>query len=332
VKTPGRVGIELEDVPVPEFSPFEVLLRVKAVGICGSDLRIYNRIYEDRKRKFIIGHELAGEVVNWGEKVHRFAEGDRVATEICIGCAICRYCKKGFINLCDKLEEIGVTMDGGMAEYISVPARNVHRLPENVGFHEATLADPLACTIRGLELAAVAPNSWVAILGPGSMGLLATQIAKRIRRAKVVVVGTRDNRLELARQFGADEVVNLTQTDPVQAVLDITDGGAHYTFEAAGSSEALGQSFAMTRRNGVVVVLTVHRKIEVDMEPVIRNELTVNGSICYNYREFEMAIDLLAKEKIDVAPLVQDVFPLKDAKEAFQYVMDRKTVKGILCP
>ncbi|MBW1697157.1 MAG: alcohol dehydrogenase catalytic domain-containing protein [Deltaproteobacteria bacterium] len=332
VKYPDRAGVVLEDAPVPEYSPFEVLIKVKAVGICGSDVRIYNMIYEGKKKKFIIGHELSGEVVKWGEKVHRFHVGDRVATEICIGCAICSYCKKGLINLCDKLEEIGVTMSGGMAEYISIPARNVHRLAENISFEAATLADPLACTIRGLEMAQIRPDTWVAILGPGAMGLLATQVAKRIRRTKVVVVGTRENRLELAREFGADHTVNLNEVDPVEAVLDITDGGADYTFEAAGSSGALSQSFAMTRRNGSVVIFTVHRKIEVDMEPVIRNELTVSGSICYNYREFEIALDLLGKEKIDVAPLLQDIVPLKDAQEAFRRVIERKTVKCIIKP
>lgn len=332
VKYPDKVGVVLEDMPMPEYSPFEILIKVRAVGICGSDLRIYNTKYEDRKKKFIIGHELSGEVVKWGEKVHRFKEGDRVATEICIGCAICSYCKKGLINLCDKLEEIGITIEGGMAEYISIPDRNVHHLPDNVSFEAATLADPLACTIRGLEMTQILPDSWVAILGPGSIGLLATQIAKKIRRARVVVVGTRDNRLKLAKDFGADYVVNLNKEDPVEAVINITDGGADFTFEAAGSSDALTQSFAMTKRNGSVVVLTVHRKIEVDMEPVIRNELTVSGSICYNFREFETALNLIKKEKIDIKPLIKDVFPLKDAQKAFKYVLDRKTVKGIIKP
>lgn len=332
VKDPSKVGIGLEEVPIPEFSPFEVLIRVKAVGICGSDLRIYHRTDPTRRKKYILGHELSGEVADWGEKVHRFKKGDRVATEICIGCAICRYCKKGLINLCQNINELGITMDGGMAEYVAIPARNIHRIPEDVSFEEATLADPLACSIRGLELAGVEPGSWVAVLGPGAIGLLATQVAKRILRAKVIVTGTRESRLKLARSFGAEYIFNIRDSDPVEEILEMTDGGVDYTFEAAGDVKALQQAIHITRKNGSIVVMTVHKEIQIDMEPVIRNELTVYGSICYNFKEFDQAIDLLAKEKIDVKPLIEHTFPLTQAEEAFQFSLARKGVKVILKP
>lgn len=153
-----------------------------------------------------------------------------MATSICIGCASCRYCRKGYFNLCDKLEEIGVSIDGGMAEYVSVPARNVHRIPKPVTLEEATLADPLACSIRGLEMVSVQKNAWVTVLGPGMIGLLAVQIAKRVLRARVIVTGTREDRLALALQFGADHVVDVNHEDPVRFILDKTDGGADFAF------------------------------------------------------------------------------------------------------
>jgi L-iditol 2-dehydrogenase len=332
MKDPSKVGIDLEDVPMPEFSPFEVLVKVKAVGICGSDLRIYNRTDPERRKKYVLGHEVCGEVADWGEKVHRFKKGDRVAAEICIGCAICRYCKKGLINLCQNINELGITIDGGMAEYVAIPARNIHRVPEDVSFEEATLADPLACSIRGLELAGVEPGSWVAVLGPGAIGLLATQVAKRILRAKVIVTGTQENRLSLARSFGADYIFNIRTADPVDEILQITDGGVDYAFEAAGDPKALQQAIHITRKNGAIVVMTVHKEIQIDMEPVIRNELTLYGSICYNYKEFDQAIDLLAKKKVDVKPMTRHTFPLAKAEEAFQFSLSRKGVKVILIP
>jgi len=331
VKDFSRKGVSLQEGPRPEFSPYEVLIRVKAVGICGSDVRIFNEITPGKK-KIIIGHELSGEVVDFGEKVHSLRKGDRVATSICIGCAICRYCRKGYFNLCDKLEEVGVTIDGGMAEYVSVPARNVHRIPEHVSFEEATLADPLACSIRGLEMVSIQKDSWVCVLGPGTIGLLAVQIAKRVLRARVVVTGTREDRLSLAQQFGADHVVNVNQDDPVKFILDKTDGGADFAFEATGSGKALEDAFFSTKRNGSIVAMTVHKQIQINMEPVIRNELKVFGSICYNYKEFDQALDLIAKKKVDLALFTRHTFPLQEYEKAFAFVMSRQGVKAILKP
>ncbi len=332
VKNPAEVGISLEDVPRPEFSPWEVLLKVKAVGICGSDLRMYNYADPNRKGNYILGHELSGEIVGMGEKVHGFKAGDRVATEICIGCAICRYCRKGLVNLCQNLNEIGVTMNGGMAEFVAVPARNVHRIPDNLSFEEATFADPLACSIRGLELARIEPGSWVAILGPGTIGLLATKVAKEIRRAHVIVTGTNEDRLDLAKQLGAEHTFNIRKSDPVEEILEISNGGVDYTFEAAGAPSALQQAVYITRKNGSIVIMTVHKEIQIDIEPVIRNELTLIGSICYNYKEFDQAVDLLARKKLDVKPLIGHTFPLNEAQKAFDFCFSRKGVKIILKP
>lgn len=332
VKNPSKVGVTLEDVPLPEFSPWEVLIRVKAVGICGSDLRIFNKTDLDRRENYIPGHEVSGEIVDMGEKVHGFQKGDRIATEICIGCAICRYCRKGLVNLCENLNEIGVTMNGGMAEYVAAPARNVHRIPDSLSFEEATFADPLACSIRGLELARIEPGSWVAILGPGAIGLLGTQVAKDICRAKVIVTGTNDSRLALAKAFGAEHTFNIRKTDPIEEILQISNGGVDYTFEAAGDPSALQQAIHITRKNGSIVIMTVHKKVQLDMEPVIRNELTLHGSICYNYKEFDQAVSLLEKNKVDVEPLIGHTFPLKEAKEAFEFCFSRKGVKIILKP
>ncbi len=332
VKNPAEVGISLEDVSMPEFSAWEVLVKVKAVGICGSDLRMFKYADANRRGNYILGHELSGEIVDMGEKVHGFKKGDRVAAEICIGCAICRYCRKGLVNLCENLNEIGVTMNGGMAEYVAVPARNIHRIPDSLSFEVATFADPLACSIRGLELAGIERGSWVAILGPGTIGLLATKVAREIRRAKVIVTGTNENRLELANKLGAEHTFNIRNSDPIKEILQISDGGVDYTFEATGDPSALQQAIYMTRKNGSIVIMTVHKEIQIDMEPVIRNELKLFGSICYNYKEFDQAVDLLAKNKIDVTPLIGHTFPLKEADKAFDFCFSRKGVKIILEP
>lgn len=330
VKDPSKVGFSLDEVPLPEFSPWEVLIKVKAVGICGSDLRIFKASDPGKGGKYILGHEVAGEVADWGEKVHSFKKGDRVATEICIGCAICPYCKKGLVNLCNNLNELGITMNGGMAEYMAIPARNVHHIPDHLTYEEATFGDPLACSIRGLELAGIESGSWVVILGPGAIGLLAAQVAKKIRRANVIVIGTKDNRLELAKRFGADYIFNIHTVDPTEEIIRITEGGVQYAFEAAGASQALQQAIDITRKSGSIVIMTVHKSIQIDMESVIRDELTLYGSICYNYKEFDQAIDLLGKKKIDVKPLIGKTFALEEADKAFDFAFSREGVKTIL--
>ncbi|PYM60901.1 MAG: alcohol dehydrogenase [Candidatus Rokuibacteriota bacterium] len=329
VKDPARRGILLEDVPVPGISPWEALVRVRAVGICGSDQRIYQDVSPGRRRRFILGHEIAGEVVAVGERVTDVPVGARVAIEICVGCGICRHCKVGRVNLCEKLEELGVTVDGGMTEFVAAPARNIHRLPDTLSFRTAVLADPLACVIRGLEMVPVISGSWVAVLGPGQMGLLAVQVLKRILRARVVVVGTRPDRLALARKMGADEVVNLGEVDPVAAVRELTDGGADFVYEVAGSARALDQAIGMARKGGAVVMLTVHREVQINLEPAVRGELHLMGAICYSYREYERALALLTEGELDVDPLLAHVFPLARAPEAFEFVLTRQGIKAI---
>ena len=330
VKDPSKRGVVLEDVPVPQVGPWEVLVRVRAVGICGSDQRIYNEVNPARRRRFIIGHEIAGDVVGIGDRVREVPPGARVGVEICIGCGICRHCKVGRVNLCEKLEEFGVTVDGGMTEYVAVPARNVHLLPPTLSYEKAVLADPLACVIRGLEMIQVTSGSWVTILGPGQMGLLATQVVKRILRARVIMVGTRADRLALARAMGADEAVDATRTDAVAAVRELTDGGADFVYEAAGNARALDDAIAMARKGGAVVMLTVHRQVQVNLEPAIRGELHLIGAICYSYREYERALGLLAEDQIDVEPFLAHVFPLAQAQEAFDFVLARQGIKAIL--
>jgi len=176
----------------------------------------------------------------------------------------------------------------------------------------------------------VTSGSWVTVLGPGQMGLLATQVVKRILRARVVVVGTRPDRLALAKAMGADETVNVNECDPVAAVRELTGGGADFVYEAAGNAQALDHAIAMARKGGAVVMLTVHRQVQVNLEPAVRGELRLVGAICYSYREYERALKLLAEDRIDVEPLLRHTFPLHQAQEAFDFVLSRQGIKAIL--
>jgi threonine dehydrogenase-like Zn-dependent dehydrogenase len=264
-----------------------------------------------------------------GERVTEVPVGASVAVEICIGCGICRHCKVGRVNLCEKLEELGVTVDGGMTEFVAVPARNIHVLPPGLAHEAAVFADPLACVIRGLEMLTVTSGSWVAVLGPGRWGCS----RPRSSSASCGPGGRhRDpgrpsgDRPEHGRRRGRERAGR----DPVAAVREITDGGADFVYEAAGSAEALSQGIGMARKGGSVVMLTVHKRVEVDLEPAIRGELHLVGAICYSYREYQRALGLLAQGRVDVEPLARHVFPLDQAQEAFEFVLSRQGVKAIL--
>lgn len=329
VKKPATQGVTMANVPLPRFGPEEALVRVRAVGICGSDHRIYADTSPARQAH-ILGHEVAGEVVAVGGRVASVAPGDRVGIEICLGCSRCRYCVAGRVNLCDDLKEVGITVDGGMTEYVAVSACNLHTLPNSVSFRKGVLADPLACALHGLELAYIQPGSWVAIVGPGQMGLLAAQIAKRRYKARVIVVGTSAERLATASAVGADHVLNVNDVDVVNAVRDISDGGADVVYEAAGRITAIEPSVSMARKGATIIMVTVHRQAQLDLELVVRRELRLLGAICYRPPDYREAIRMLASGEIEVSPLLNNVFSLQEAQNAFSFVLTRRGLKAIL--
>ena len=202
VKSPAVRGIAVRDVEIPNVDPSGVLLRVEAVGICGSDKRIYSEVDSKRTAAFIIGHEVAGKVVRVGRDVKLPFVGMSVGVCICHGCGNCCFCHQGQVNLCESVQEFGVTIDGGMAEYMTAPATNICPLPRGLTCEQAVLADPLACVIHSATMNKIDPGAWVVVLGPGPLGLLATQMFSRKMEARVAVAGTREPLLQLARKMG----------------------------------------------------------------------------------------------------------------------------------
>ncbi len=327
---PGEGNMELRSVPEPKPGPGEVLIEVKAAGICGSDLHIYHwDINFKLKPPVVIGHEYAGEIVEIGPDVEGWSVGDRVTAEpSAIVCGTCRYCRTGSYNLCPERRVQGYWVNGAFAEYTVMPAHRLHRLPANVDFRTGSLVEPLACCVHGvLELTGVSANDFVVVTGPGAIGLLCAQLAKA-EGGRVMVIGTSadSHRLQKAMELGADYVLDLQAEDAVQRIRELTEGyGADVVLECSGAPAAADLGLDLVRKQGKFTQMGLYGKpITVDFEKIAYKELKVTGSMAQRWTAWRWSLQLLEQEKVDVLSLVSDVFPLSEWKAAF----DRFENKG----
>ncbi len=335
---PGVGQIELRNIPVPEPAPGHVLLKVHAAGICGTDIHIYLDEFASRP-PVVLGHEVSGEVVEMGAGVSGAEIGDRVTTETYFStCGQCRYCRAGHINLCMGRLSIGSAVNGGFAEYLVVPARNLHRLPEVISFREGALTEPLACVVQGVLLCAptVRAGDTAVIAGPGAIGLLTLQLLTAAG-AQVIVLGTEaDNRrLALAEQLGASHVVNVSVVDPVALLRDLTEQGlgADVVYECSGAGSAAQQLLKLVRRRGRYVQVGLFGKsVSWDLDQVCYKELVVTGSNASTPESWLRAIRLLAEGTVDVKPLITHTFSLSDWSEAFGTFRSKSGIKTVFRP
>lgn len=338
MKVARGVGhVELRDIPEPEPQPGQVKIAVRAAGICGTDLHIY----KDEFRSFppvVLGHEVAGEVVAVGDGVASVAPGQRVTTETYFStCGVCAYCRTGHNNLCLNRRSIGSAVNGGFTNYVIVPAKNVHSLPESVDFRAGALTDPLACVVHGvLTTPTVSPGDVAVIAGPGAIGLLTLQVVKAAG-ARAVVLGTRvdAHRLELARSLGADYVLDVEAADAEALIRDITPEGlgADVVYECSGAGPAAAQLLTLARRRGRYVQIGLFGKpVAWDLDQVCFRELTVTGSNASVPSAWDRALALLASGQVDTRPLISNVYPVTEWESAFAAFEARQGVKMVLEP
>jgi L-iditol 2-dehydrogenase len=338
MKVARGVGhVELRDIPEPEPLPGQVKIAVRAAGICGTDLHIY----KDEFRSFppvVLGHEVAGEVVAVGDGVASVVPGQRVTTETYFStCGVCAYCRTGHNNLCLNRRSIGSAVNGGFTNYVIVPAKNVHSLPESVDFRAGALTEPLACVVHGvLTTPTVSPGDVAVIAGPGAIGLLTLQVVKAAG-ARAVVLGTRvdAHRLELARSLGADYVLDVEAADAEALIRDITPEGlgADVVYECSGAGPAAAQLLTLARRRGRYVQIGLFGKpVAWDLDQVCFRELTVTGSNASVPSAWDRALALLASGQVDTRPLISNVYPVTEWESAFAAFEARQGVKMVLEP
>jgi L-iditol 2-dehydrogenase len=314
---PGVGNIELRNIPEPEAGPGQVVIGVKAAGICGTDIHIYRDEFKT-KPPVVLGHEIAGEIVAIGKGVEGLQTGSKVTTETYFStCGVCRYCRSGNINLCLQRKSIGSALNGGFTNYVLVPAKNIHALPEHLSFQAGALTEPLACVVHGvLSTPTVSPGDLAVIAGPGAIGLLTLQVVKAAG-ATVVMLGTDTDqkRLELAKQLGADYSLNVQTDDATKLIEDLSvEGlGADVVYECSGAGPAAVQLLPLVRRRGRYVQIGLFGKaIQWDLDQLCYKEIIVSGSNASVPSAWTRALQLLESKAVNTEVLISHHFSVRD--------------------
>jgi 2-desacetyl-2-hydroxyethyl bacteriochlorophyllide A dehydrogenase len=319
VERPGAAA--LRKVPRPEPGPGEVLVRVGAAGICGSDVEVLQgrRPASFVRYPIIPGHEWAGTIAAVGPGVENVQEGDVVVAEGFRACGDCARCREGRTNLCSAdYAETGFTHAGAFAEFLSVPARLVHRLPPGTDLAAAAILEPAACVAQGLLEVDLRPGVTAVVVGSGTLGLLAVALLGRYGPSRLALVGTRSSRLELGRAMGATETWNVHEND-------VPDGGFDFVFEATGNVAGARTAVALARRGGTVVLEGISgRPGGIDADAVVLGHLRVQGVFGASRTAWRWVTELFAAGLLDTEPLVSHSFPLEEHVAAFAALTDRE--------
>ncbi|MDO4720511.1 MAG: alcohol dehydrogenase catalytic domain-containing protein [Peptostreptococcaceae bacterium] len=335
VKEKAGPDYTVKDMPKPVIGKEDVLIKVKAVGICGTDVPILKGIREV-PLPMIPGHEFAGDIVEIGENVTEFRIGDRVTPSIVIGCGSCYFCRGGRESLCDNIVETGIHVDGAFAEYVRVPAKVVHKLPDTMSYEQGASIDPIASAYHPLKKVHIQSEDTVVVFGPGPIGLYAIQIAKTEGAKQILVVGIKKDahRLKLAKEIGADEIIVAGEEDVMQRISDLTEGRmADVVVEATGNHNIFNDTIQAVRKHGQIILIGIfHHEASADIAKIVRKEIIVRGSICYTWQDYKECIDLVNAGRVRVEPIITSRYALKDVDQAMDEIDNGQPIKIILYP
>jgi L-iditol 2-dehydrogenase len=322
------------ELPVPAIDrPDGVVLKVKSVGVCGSDLHGYTGQSGRRTPPLIMGHEVTAEVVAIGDGVENLPIGSRVAVQPVEFCNQCSQCLAGRRNVCENRRLMGMNMPGAYAEYVTWPATNLYPLPDSLSYENGALAEPLSIAVHAVGLAHIRPYDTVLIVGAGPIGLLTLSVLNLTGVSLIAVSDASDARLELARAIGADVTINAARQNPRQVLDEFTGGsGVDLAFEAVGLSATAQQSLEATRNKGTVVWIgNNQRLIEIDMQAIVTRELTVVGSYGMSDIDFQRSLRMLADGRIPTGRLINRRATLSEGPELFdQLLASPETIKCVI--
>ena len=333
----GPDDLRVVEKPVPEPGPGEVLLRVEAASLCGTDLKIRAGSFfpsQPPPGTFTPGHEYAGTVVALGPTVDEFSVGDRVVVEAHRGCMRCENCVRGRYTAClnyGRAEQghraMGMSVDGGFADYVVNHVTTLYRLPDSVSFEEAVMITTAGTSMFAIDtMGGLVAGESVAVLGPGPVGLTAVQILRSLGAEQVLLTGTRDSRLELGRSLGADAVFNVRERDVVEAVLEATGGrGVDAVLECSGAGDAVDQAIRMCKPAGrIVLVGFFHGPVTADLNRAVKTGLTLHTIRGEGNRAVGRCVSLAAQGALRTEPLITHRFPLEAIGEAFDTFAERR--------
>ncbi len=331
---------EYSNFPEPKAGDDDVLIHVKACGICGSDVHGSTGKTGRRIPPLIMGHEAAGIVENVGKNVKDFEKGQRVCFDSTVYCNQCEACRTGYYNRCEHRQVLGVSTPdfkrhGAFAEYVAVPQWIVSKIPDNLSFTHASLLEPVSIGMHAANRAPISADDTVLIIGAGTIGLFVLQAVRLKGTRKIFVADINEFRLDVAKKLGANEVINPEKSDLKEIILEKTDNkGVNVSFEAVGYASTFHDAVSVTKMGGhLVAVGNLEKMAEFDLQQFIASELTFTGSYASS-GEFRDCIELVASSKINVEPLISDVLPLEDGPQAFERLLkaEENLLKIVLEP
>ncbi len=328
----GSKTFEVRECPVPQAGPGEVVIKNMACGVCGTDVHIYHGEpgSADVTPPVVLGHEYAGEIVEVGQGVTALSVGDHVTVDPNIYCGACEYCRNGKKQLCESMEAIGVTRDGGFAQYSVVPAAQAFRLAPELPYEWGAMAEPVACCLHGIDLAGIRPGDTVCVIGGGAIGLIMLQLAKLSGAARLILSEPNEKRRQAALQLGADAAID--PTDPLERKS--MEGAAHVVIECVGNTPAVQSAFDFAKKGATVVLFSVPKvdaTFPLPLFDVYKKELTIKGSFV-NPDTHERAVQLLNAGKLSFDPIVTHRFPLDKMAEDIAEQMGSASIKVVVCP
>ncbi len=332
-------NFELTSLAEPPLGPRDVLVAVRACGICGSDVHGYDGASGRRIPPIVMGHEAAGVVAKVGAEVQNAKVGDAVTFDSTVYCGRCAACRSGQVNLCSDRRVLGVScgdyrQHGAFAEFVAVPHHILFPLPPGMSFEHAAMAEAVAVALHAVGRVHVAAGASAVVVGAGMIGLLVIQALRLAGCRTVIAIDLDAARLKLASELGATVTINSAQTDAVAAILERTGGGADVAMEVVGNAAALATAVNSVRRGGQVgLVGNLSPSVPFPLQAVVTREITLAGS-CASAGEYPRAIELIASEKIRVAPLISAVAPLSEGPQWFErlYAREPNLMKVILRP
>lgn len=321
-------NIRFDTVPIPQPDPGQILIKIKRIGICGSDIHVYHGKHPYTQYPVTQGHEVSGRIAALGEGVTDLRVGQKVTVEPQVFCGKCYPCTHGKYNLCEKLKVMGFQTTGAASEYFAVDQSKVDPLPEGMDFDEGAMIEPLAVTVHAVKRAGDVKGLNVCVLGCGPIGILLIQSLKAFGAAKVLATDVSDYRLELARQCGADQVVNTRNHDFGAAMTEaFGPDKADIIYDCAGNDVTMDQAIQNARKGSVIILVAVYAGLaHCDLAKLNDSELDLNTTMMYRHEDYLDAIRLVSEGQIQLKPLMSKHFAFRDYLAAYEYIDSNREI------
>lgn len=314
--------IIFREIDIPEVGDDEVLIKIKKIGICGSDIHVYHGTHPFTSYPVTQGHEVSGEVVEVGKNVSKVKAGDRVTIEPQVRCGKCYPCRHGKYNLCEELKVMGFQTTGTASEYFKAPELNVTKLPDDMDYSKGAMIEPLAVAVHAISRAGDIRGKRVSVIGAGPIGNLVAQSAKAMGAERVMLSDVSDYRLSLGKKVGIDAVYNTRESDYNADLIDcFGPDKADIIYDCAGNDITMNSAIRSARKGSTIILVAVYAGMaNVDLAVLNDHELDLNTTMMYRHEDYEKAIELVNEKKIDLESLMSNTFPFKEYQKAYEYI------------